>query len=238
MRSEHQPTTGLLFSGGLDSAVLLDYLLARGWRVAPFYVRSGCAWECCELTTARQFLAAVRHPQLMDLVLFDLPLDDLYGQHWSITGAGVPDETTSDDAVFLFGRNPLLLIKPALWCRLHGIGSLALATLASNPFDDASSTFFARFEEMCRAATGERLQILRPFDRLPKSRVMELGAHLPLELTFSCLSPINGLHCGRCNKCAERRRAFRHHHFADATRYADEASERVAGAIAAGKHSI
>jgi len=39
-------------------------------------------------------------------------------------------------------------------------------------------------------------------------RNMALGRNLPLKLTFSCISPVSGQHCGRCNKCAERRRAF------------------------------
>ena len=37
---------------------------------------------------------------------------------------------------------------------------------------------------------------------------MALGAHQPLELTFSCLAPVGEIHCGRCNKCAERQAAF------------------------------
>ena len=40
---------------------------------------------------------------------------------------------------------------------------------------------------------------------------MELGRDMPLELTFSCIDPRDGLHCGRCNKCAERQEAFRSH---------------------------
>ena len=69
----------------------------------------------------------------MPLVQLEMPLRDLYGSHWSMTGAQVPDDHTPDEAVFLPGRNPLLLIKPALWCLTHGVGQLALATLAAEP---------------------------------------------------------------------------------------------------------
>ena len=234
MQSDH-PTIGLLFSGGVDSAVLLDWLLARGSRVVPFYVRTGCVWESCELDAARRFLEAVAQPRLLDLVLMDVPLEELYGEHWSMTGAEVPDATSPDEAVYLLGRNPLLLIKPALWCLRHGVENLALATLAGNPFPDATPEFFARFEEMFRAATGERVHIARPFDRLPKHRAMEMGRHLPLELTFSCLAPVAGQHCGRCNKCAERRKAFRHLQMVDPTAYVDASSWQSASALVAGK---
>jgi 7-cyano-7-deazaguanine synthase len=215
-----RPATGLLLSGGIDSAVLLDQLLQRGSRVLPFYVRTGCAWDTCELSAVERFRSALAHEELADLVELEIPLRDLYGEHWSISGQDVPDDQTPDKAVFMPGRNPLLLIKPALWCQLHGIRRLALATLANNPFDDATPEFFARFEAMMAQATRERVEIVRPFERLHKRQVMELGRHLPLELTFSCLAPINGLHCGQCNKCAERQLAFRQIELPDKTHYA------------------
>jgi 7-cyano-7-deazaguanine synthase len=219
----NQPQTGILLSGGIDSAVLLDQLLGRGWQVVPFYVRTGCVWESSELDATRRFLAKVEQPALRalrELVVFDMRLDDLYGDHWSFSGTDVPDEHTSDEAVYLPGHNPLMLIKPAIWCRMHGIEHLTLATLSNNPFSDATPVFFARFEEMLNEAMGGRVQIARPFEQLTKNQVLKMGRHLPLELTFSCLAPVDGLHCGHCNKCAERRRAFVEVGMNDPTEYA------------------
>ena len=105
---------------------------------------------------------------------------------------------------------------------MHGVGQLALATLAGNPFADATDEFFRDFEQALDRATGSCVNILRPFARLPKKDVLELGRELPLELTFSCIVPADGLHCGRCNKCAERRRAFVSAGLEDKTGYANE----------------
>jgi len=221
-----ESTTGLLLSGGIDSAVLLDLLLRRGLRVVPFYVRTGCVWDACELNAVRQVANALSevHADLDELVLLEMPLEDLYGDHWSVSGENVPDETTTDEAVFMPGRNPLLLLKPALWCQMHGIGQLALATLANNPFEDATPEFFALFEKLLAQATGGKVEIVRPFAGATKSDVLKMGRHVPLELTFSCLAPLHGLHCGQCNKCAERRLAFRQIGCDDPTRYANSAS--------------
>jgi 7-cyano-7-deazaguanine synthase len=225
----NQPETGILLSGGIDSAVLLDQLLGHGWKVVPFYVRTGCVWESSELEATRRFLARLEQSGsrassasggLQDLVVLDMPLADLYGDHWSLSGTGVPDELTPDEAVYLPGHNPLMLIKPAIWCRMHGIGQLTLATLSNNPFSDATSAFFGRFEEMLHEAMGGPVEIARPFEQLTKNQVLEMGRHLPLELTFSCLAPVDGLHCGHCNKCAERRRAFLEVGVVDRTEYA------------------
>ena len=52
------------------------------------------------------------------------------------------------------------------------------------------------------------VEIKLPFAGMEKKDVMRLGKNLPLELTFSCIHPIDGEHCGKCNKCAERQKAF------------------------------
>lgn len=211
---------GLLLSGGLDSAILLARLSGQGQNVRPFYVRTGCVWQAQERNAVQKLLAAIADRHLEELVEFEMPVDDLYANHWSMTGKAVPDGTTSDDAVYLPGRNPLLLIKPALWCVAHGISELALATLSSNPFEDATPEFFAQFEVMIAQATGCNLRIVRPFETLSKRAVLQLGRDLPLQFTFSCLSPVGDLHCGHCNKCAERMRAFALLDVHDPTKYA------------------
>ena len=171
-------------------------------------MRTGCIWQAEEIAAVRRLLDSLSGRNLVDLVELDMPVDDLYADHWSMTGRSVPDDHSPDEAVFLPGRNPLLLLKPALWCAMHGMSKLALATLAANPFDDAKPEFFERFEAMIQWATGCDVRIVRPFEMLSKRCVMQLGRDVPLELTFSCIAPVGGLHCGQCNKCAERAAAF------------------------------
>ena len=218
-----EPSTspiGVLLSGGLDSGILLGTLLRGGHRVRPFYVQSGLVWEREELRAVRRYLAAVSQPSLEDLVILDLPLSDLYEDHWSTTGLDPPAADSPAEAVYLPGRNVLLLVKAAVWCQLHGVDQLALGVLESNPFCDAAPEFFADFQSALNRTLGGSLRLARPFAHLDKRGVMLLGKGLPLELTFSCIAPAEGLHCGQCNKCAERRAAFRLIHLEDPTRYA------------------
>jgi 7-cyano-7-deazaguanine synthase len=212
-------TIALLLSGGLDSSILLGQLLREGRRVQPLYIRCGLAWQDEELRAVGRFLCAVAAKELEGLVILDLPVRDLYGDHWSVTGDDVPDARSADDAVYLPGRNALLLVKAAVWCRLHGIGELALAVLRSNPFADATPEFFAEFESALARATSGRVRIVRPFGAMSKREVMALGRGLPLELTFSCIAPRGGRHCGACNKCAERQAAFEAIDGSDPTEY-------------------
>ncbi len=210
----------ILLSGGLDSCILLGDLLRQGEQVYPLYVRASLVLEDAELAAARRFVSAVAQPRLAGLVVLHSPVDDVYGSHWSITGEAVPDAASPDEAVYLPGRNAILVLKAGLWCQLHGIPRLALGVLGSNPFGDAVPAFFEHLESALRLATGVPLAVVRPFAGLTKVQVMQRGQHLPLELTFSCIAPQAGLHCGRCNKCAERQAAFRAAGLEDRTRYA------------------
>ena len=211
---------GVLASGGLDSAILLGHLLAQCRPVQPFYIRTGLVWQAGELAALRRFLRAIASDELAELVVLDLPLGDLYNGHWSVTGDDTPNAETPDEAVFLPGRNALLLVKAAVWCQLHGIRQLALAPLGSSPFEDAGAEFFRDFETAINRGVERPLKLLRPFGEMTKRQVMQLGRALPLELTFSCISPVGELHCGKCNKCAERKAAFQDAKMEDRTVYA------------------
>ncbi len=206
--SGNHDTIGVLASGGLDSCILIDDLLRQRRRVQPFYIRTGLFWQSEELPALERFLAAVAMNDLSKLVVLDLPLGDLYAGHWSLTGSKTPDADSPDEAVYLPGRNALLIVKAAVWCQLHGIGELALAPLGTSPFDDASAAFLHDFQSALNRGSPRTVLLLRPFGEMNKRQVMTLGHGLPLELTFSCISPKNHFHCGRCNKCAERQAAF------------------------------
>jgi 7-cyano-7-deazaguanine synthase len=145
---------------------------------------------------------------------------DLYGGHWSITGRGVPGAPSPDEDVFLPGRNLILGTHAALLCSERGIPTLALATLRGNPFADNRPEFFASLARTVELATGYALRIVRPYAHLSKAEVIRRTAAFPLEESLSCLQPRGDLHCGACNKCAERQAAFHAAGVADRTRYA------------------
>jgi 7-cyano-7-deazaguanine synthase len=71
------------------------------------------------------------------------------------------------------------------------------------------------------------ISVWRPFAHLHKHEVLQLGLHLPLGLSQSCLQPNlpygddgSVEHCGQCNKCEERQTAFTQARIKDPTIYA------------------
>jgi 7-cyano-7-deazaguanine synthase len=216
-------SVAVLCSGGLDSAVLCAEILRQFEWVYPIYIRFGLRWEEAELSHLQSYLAEVAGGRegLMPLVVLDEPVAGIYDGHWSIThGPGVPGAETDDDAVYLPGRNVLLSAKSAIWCRLRDVQTLCFGTLKSNPYPDSTPEFFQELVAVLNRALGGRLRIVRPFESLSKLEVVRRGASLPLHLTFSCVDPIDGQHCGRCNKCAERQKGFHAAGCLDKTRYA------------------
>lgn len=211
----------VLISGGLDSAILLGHALRSQDQVFPLFIRCGLAWETVELVYLQRFLASFNHSALQPLVMLDQPVADIYGPHWSITGQNVPAATDPDEMVFLPGRNVLLLAKALLWCHLNQVPEIALGSLASNPFPDATPDFFRAMQDVVNRAVNGNVKVSLAFAGMKKKQVLRLGQGLPLEHTFSCIHPEKDLHCGQCNKCAERKLAFQEAGMPDPTRYAD-----------------
>ena len=209
----------VLASGGLDSAVLLASL-AREATVFPVYVEGGLAWEDDEKRALRAFLDTLNDDSVQPLTVLDLPVRRLYGEHWSATGEGVPGYEAPDSSVYLPGRNVLLVGVTAVWCALHGVGTIAIASLDANPFPDATPSFFAGYGRVLSEALGHDVEVVAPYRHLRKSDLIARFAALPLHLTLTCMAPRDATHCGACNKCRERQGAFAEAGVEDRTPYA------------------
>jgi 7-cyano-7-deazaguanine synthase len=231
----------VLFSGGLDSAVLL----ARETRSAfahPLYVSAGLAWEAQERPLAASLIASPPFGgRTAPLAILDFTVRDLYpASHWAVTG-NPPAYDTPDEDVYLTGRNLVLITKGAIYCAQHGIERLVLGPLAGNPFPDARPEFLAAMARAASLGLDHPLDVDAPFSTLHKADVIRLGVELgvPLERTLSCMNPAPHrgarhpspfaegsttgdravLHCGACSKCRERQEAFREAGVDDPTSY-------------------
>lgn len=215
------PATAVLFSSGLDSAVLAA-AEARTRTVHPVYVSAGLAWEGEELAAVDRLLASPVYRDLAPIARLTFTVADLYpATHWALRGTP-PAFDTPDEDVYLTGRNVILLSKAGIYCAQQRIGRLALGPLAGNPFPDATPEFFAAMARALSLGLAHDLVVDTPFARMHKDAVIRLGVELgvPLELTLSCMNPKEGAHCGRCSKCRERRDAFHEAGVPDRTRYA------------------
>ncbi len=196
----------VLASGGVDSAMLLAERLDRGDEVFPLYVRCGFRWERAELLWLRRLLGALSgRGRLRALTVAEAPERPLLAsRHWGLDGRGVPPAQSPWESVYLPGRNLILLSEAGVFCAARGIDRIDQAILKGNPFKDATPRFRRAMEAALREGLGARIRIEAPYANLTKEQALRRASGVPLEKTFSCLSPKGFRHCGRCSKCEER----------------------------------
>jgi 7-cyano-7-deazaguanine synthase len=200
----------VLFSSGLDSAVLLADA-ARSGIVQPLYVSVGLAWEAEERAMAERLLRApILADRVRPMAALHLDMRDVYPPtHWAINGEP-PGFDTPDEDVYLEGRNIALLTKAAVFMVRAGLSRVMIGLLAGNPFPDASPAFLQAMARSLSLGLDTPIAIETPYSTMRKPDVIKRGRSLgvPFELTLSCMRPEDGLHCGQCSKCRERRDAF------------------------------
>jgi len=213
----------VLFSGGLDSAVLLADEARRHASVWPVHVRAGFAWEDAERRAIDRLLAAAPFAgRVRSVTTLAVDMRDIYpADHWAVTGTP-PAYDTPDEDVYLDGRNIVLLSKAAVFCARRRVPRLALGSLSNNPFPDATPDFRRAMARALSLGLAFDIDIVTPLADVHKDGVVRLGLDLgvPLELSLSCMNPAHDGHCGRCSKCRERIDAFREAGVPDRTDYA------------------
>jgi 7-cyano-7-deazaguanine synthase len=87
-------------------------------------------------------------------------------------------------------------------------------------YPDCRREFYEAFEKAARLGTCEEITIKAPFSGNKKSELIKEGVKLgvPFELTWSCY--LDGeRHCGRCESCINRKKAFAEAVISDPTEY-------------------
>ncbi|HEX7779473.1 MAG TPA: 7-cyano-7-deazaguanine synthase, partial [Vicinamibacterales bacterium] len=107
----------VLFSGGLDSAVLLALERRTFSPVWPIHVRAGLAWEQAEADAIARLLSSPPFVgRIEPLITLTVDMRDVYpADHWAVQGRP-PAYDTPDEDVYLEGRNVVLIAKAAVVC--------------------------------------------------------------------------------------------------------------------------
>lgn len=87
-------------------------------------------------------------------------------------------------------------------------------------YPDCRPEFYQAFEIAAKIGTERDIIIDAPFSQIPKSEIIQIASSLevPLEETWSCY--LNGpKHCGKCESCNNRKRAFKDADIKDPTIY-------------------
>ncbi len=191
-------TIAVLFSAGLDSAVLLAEAARRDVEaVQPIYVSAGLAWEAEELAAATRLLASGAYgPRVLPLVSLSVDMRDVYPPgHWAVRGEA-PASDTPDEDVYLEGRNVVLLSKAAVYMARAGISRVLIGPLAGNPFPDATAANSStRWPARSRSAWRRRSPSRRHSRRSTKRTSSRWAVRWPSRSSSRCRA------CSRRTEC-------------------------------------
>lgn len=210
--------TLLLTSAGIESCAMLQKACQQQDQVYALYTAIGHSWERVERDYWLRLVSAFELAGTREV-----EAGGVYAkEHWSVEGRAIPSLHSPDEAVYLPARN-ILLVSLALPYALEvGASEIWLGTLSGNPFLDATPHFFKLANQLIAELSCNQLRLVAPFSSLKKRDVLKQFEMAPWALTFSCLNPQGQKHCGSCNKCGERMRAFAEAELSDPAKYGEK----------------
>lgn len=200
-----------IYSGGMDSTVLLYHLRSQGYDVRALSVDYGQRHRK-ELESARSICHITGIPH---------EVADLRGITHLLKGSSLTDSEVdvpeghyaeeSMKATVVPNRNMIMLSVAIGYAISLGAPFVAYGAHAGDHtiYPDCRPEFAAALNTAALLADWQQVELLRPFIRLTKAEIARRGAELnvPLELTWSCYKG-DELHCGLCGTCVERAEAF------------------------------
>ena len=208
----------VLFSGGTDSVTVAYWARSRGCEVHPITFDYGQIAKV-EIARAREIAGELGVPhKVVDLSA----LKEIYAGVTSLVDESMPLTREFSQPILVPFRNGVFLAVAVAYAAVIGADTILYGAQGSDEenYPDCRREFYKAFEEAARLGTEQRITIEAPFSGISKSEMLKIGVGLgvPFRLTWSCY--LNGpLHCGRCESCINRRRAFGEARITDPAEY-------------------
>ncbi|MDQ8207210.1 7-cyano-7-deazaguanine synthase QueC [Coraliomargarita sp. SDUM461003] len=218
--------TVIVYSGGLDSTVLLYHLRDAGHDLHALSIDYGQRHRC-ELDRAAAICAELEIPQPMADLSAIQPLlagNSLTSPEIEVAEGHYTEESMKTTVVP--NRNMIFLAIATGHALSIQAGQIAYAAHSGDHaiYPDCRNEFADAMAAAIELADWEQVKLSRPFVDWSKADIVRRGAVLgvPFEKTWSCYKG-GEVHCGRCGTCIERREAFDLAKVEDPTTYADDA---------------
>ena len=212
----------VLFSGGLDSTVLVYHLLNKGADLKLLSIDYGQRHEK-ELKSSSEIAESL---ELKHEILRLPMLNNLLGGS-ALTDPSIllPEGHYAEDsmkATVVPNRNMILLSLAAGHAISLQFDTVAYAAHAGDHtiYPDCRPEFATAIDQALKLCDWNTISLYRPFIQLSKQDLVRKGNELgvPFEKTWSCYAG-NDKHCGKCGTCVERKEAFELVGLLDPTEY-------------------
>jgi 7-cyano-7-deazaguanine synthase len=209
----------VVLSGGPDSATVAYWAKNQGYEIYPLTFKYG-------QIAVKETESAQKIAESLGIVskIIDLSaLREVFGSVTSLCNTDIPLTSEFSQPIIVPFRNAIFLSAAVSYAVSVGADKIFYGAQGSDePFyPDCRIEFYQAFEKAARLGTAKEIIIQAPFSGKSKSDVIQKGKELgvPFELTWSCY--LDGVkHCGRCESCVNRKRAFFEAGVPDPTIYA------------------
>jgi 7-cyano-7-deazaguanine synthase len=208
----------IVLSGGPDSATVSYWAKAQGYQIYPITFNYGQI--ALKETEAAQKISEKlgTTTKIIDLSA----LKEIFSNVTSLCNTDIPLTSEFSAPIIVPFRNAIFLSAAVAYAVTVGADKIFYGAQGSDePFyPDCRKEFYEAFEKAARLGTCEEITIKAPFSGGKKSDLIKEGTKLgvPFELTWSCYRD-EKKHCGKCESCVNRKKAFQEAGVIDPTKY-------------------
>lgn len=195
----------LLFSGGMDSTVVLAWMIAHGWEPWCITFEYGQT-NGVEVERAKRI---AKKYNVKKHVIFPLPLH-MFGNSRMLEGGDQRVQKNENYTDIVPGRNTVFLAIAGAWGEGEGVGDIFIGVDRANG-NDCESEYFRKVEAMEREV-NKRFVLHTPLWERRKAEIIQMGIELGVDFkdTITCYHPDReGRQCGKCNGCKYRAIGFK-----------------------------
>jgi 7-cyano-7-deazaguanine synthase len=208
----------VILSGGPDSSTVAYWAKKQGYDLYAITYKYG------QIATKEvEHAAKIAKTLGIPIKSIDLSsLKEIFTGVTSLCNESIPMTSSFSRPIIVPFRNAIFLSIATAFAVSIGATKIFYGAQGSDePFyPDCRKEFYKSFEKAARLGTGQEITIEAPFGNIPKSAIIKLGSELgvPFNLTWSCY--FNGTkHCGKCESCVNRKKAFKEAAIPDPTEY-------------------
>ncbi len=217
-KMKQQPKCVVVLSGGPDSTSVAYWAKKEGYDAYAISFKYGQI-ATKEVECAERIALALHMP----LKVVDLSaLKEIFGDVTSLCNKDIPMTADFSDPIIVPFRNAIFLSAAVSYAVSIGADKIFYGAQGSDePFyPDCRKEFYKAFEKAAQLGTCKDITIEAPFSGMRKSELIKKAIELgvPLNLTWSCYCS-GPKHCGKCESCANRKRAFKEANVTDPTQY-------------------
>ncbi|MCW4011888.1 MAG: 7-cyano-7-deazaguanine synthase QueC [Candidatus Bathyarchaeota archaeon] len=209
----------VILSGGPDSVTVAYWAKAQGYDVTAITFDYGQkAQHEIEIAAEIAEGLGIEH-RIVDLS----NLSEIYEGVTSLVDKSIDVSSEFTDPIIVPFRNGVFMAVTVAYADGVGANHIFYGAHGSDePFyPDCRREFYEAFQKAAQLGTEKPIEISSPFSDLQKSGIIKAAVELgvPLEKTWSCY--LNGpVHCGACESCHNRQKAFKEAGLPDPTEYA------------------